>query len=149
MTLENWHLLTMAGIGFIILEILLPGFILMPIGLGFLATALAAVWVTDDTAILLILGANILVFLFFVRRFFQPSAEPTLATGADDMVGKTVVVVEEIDAAGLKGYVKLYGDLWRAIGPEGQTIAKGQTVTITAIDGNKVIVAPEARSGHS
>lgn len=143
MTLENWHLLTMAGLGFIILEILLPGFILMPIGLGFLATALAAVWVTDDTTILLILGANILIFLYVVRRFFQPDDKPVLATGADNMVGKDVVVIEQIDPAQQTGYVKLYGDRWRAIGPDNVVIAKGQTVTITAIDGNKVIVKPK------
>lgn len=142
MELENWHLLTLAGIGFIILEILVPGFILLPIGVGFLATALASLWVTDQTAILLILGANILIFLFVVRRFFQPSDAPTLATGVDDMVGKQAQVVEAIDGDKLTGYVKLYGDQWRAIGPSGTVIAKGQTVTITAIDGNKVIVAP-------
>lgn len=140
MTLENWHMLTLAGIAFIILEILVPGFILLPIGVGFLATALASLWITDDTTILLILGGNILLFLFLVRRFFQPSDEPTLATGADDMVGKKVVVVETIDDEQLTGYVKLYGDLWRAIGPKGAVIAKGETVTITAIDGNKVVV---------
>lgn len=142
MELENWHLLTLAGIGFIILEILVPGFILLPIGVGFLATALASLWVTDQTAILLILGANILVFLFVVRRFFQPSDAPTLATGVDDMVGKQAQVVETIDGDKLTGYVKLYGDQWRAIGPAGTVIAKGQTVIITAIDGNKVIVEP-------
>lgn len=142
MTIENWHLLTLAGMGFMILEIVAPGFILMPIGLGFLVTALASLWISDDTTLLLVLGANVLICLFVVRRFFQRDPNPPLATGADDMVGKRAVVTEAIAADGQSGYVKLYGDTWRAIGPQGSTIAKGQTVTITAIDGNKVIVAP-------
>ena len=140
--MENWQILCAVGLALVAAELATGGFVMLPMGVAFLLTAGAALWVPGWEWLLGILGVNaVLVFAFF-RKFvtsrFEVAAQPT---GAEAMIGKQALVTEAIRAVDNSGYVKLYGDSWKAVSREGRDIDVGAKVTIVGIDGNKVIVS--------
>lgn len=142
--METWHIIAAIGTVLIILEIFTPSFFMLPAGVAFLVTSFFATWVDDRTTLLGILAALLLVVYSICYRFIWPKLNRKIAaakTGVDAMVGKTAVVSEAITPDGMAGYVKLYGDVWRALADE--AIEVGARVTIIRTDGNKVIVARE------
>ena len=124
-----------------ILEIFSPGFIFLPIGVAALITAAFCPFFEAMTSQLVIFSINLVAIFFLFKKVIQPKVKSeSYSTGADAMIGKEAQVVEEISADGNQGYVKLYGDRWRAINVDNQKIETGQKVTIEKIDGNKVFV---------
>ena len=73
-----------------------------------------------------------------VRRFFSPRIVPT---NADRNLGKTGVVVEEIDNLNAKGQVKVGGIYWTARSENGAVIPVDTVITVKKIEGVKAIVA--------
>jgi membrane-bound serine protease (ClpP class) len=67
----------------------------------------------------------------FLRRY-------RLRSGPETLIGQTATVVDECAPL---GRVRLHGELWNARSRE--TIAEGETVRITAIDGLTLEVEPE------
>ncbi len=63
------------------------------------------------------------------------------STNADDLIGKEVVVQDEISKFN-PGSVKISGVIYQAILPENETdlVRSGEVVTIIAIKGNKIVV---------
>ncbi|MBQ9850931.1 MAG: NfeD family protein [Clostridia bacterium] len=66
--------------------------------------------------------------------------QKALPTNADRCIGQTAVVTERIDNIEGKGAVKVNGIVWTARSENGETIELDQTVTVTKIDGVKLIV---------
>lgn len=62
------------------------------------------------------------------------------ATNADKYIGQEAVVIEAIDNAAAKGMVKVGASKWTARAADDQPIPEGTHVTITAIEGVKLIV---------
>jgi membrane protein implicated in regulation of membrane protease activity len=128
-------------------ELLVTGFVLLPLGLAFLVTALVSVFVTSWAALLIILAiAEVGVFLVFKKYLRKYRGQTNLYTNAEGMVGQECVVLEPISIE-KGGYVKLYGDHWPARTTSQRTFQKGDRVVITKVEGNKVFVEPlnEAR----
>lgn len=129
------------GVVLIILEAVIPGFILLPIGLAFCLTALASLVVEDIGIQLLILAVNSVIIFLLSRRFVKRGAKsPQLMTNADALIGSEATVSEAVENDANAGYAKIFGDSWRAISADGSKISVGTKVTVTALDGNKVIV---------
>lgn len=139
-SLEAWQFYLSLGILFMGLEILAPGFVLFPIGVAFALTALFALKISSITVQLAILGVLLIAIFYLFRRFLPKEYHEKIKTGVDDLIGKTVVVEEAISDDGQHGYVKLYGDSWRALSKNEQEIAKGEKAVIVEVIGNKVIV---------
>lgn len=72
-----------------------------------------------------------------VKKMKQRGAEPT---NADRYIGKTAVVVTAIDNQNAEGMVKVDNQKWTARSESGEIIPEGATVTVTAIEGVKLIV---------
>lgn len=83
------------------------------------------------SAILLVLTRPLLKKLF--PRKFTP-------TNAELSVGKTAVVIEEIDTAQGKGRVRLNGVDWIAVSDDGDVIPTDTVVTVTEVRGAKLAV---------
>ena len=64
-------------------------------------------------------------------------------TNADAEVGKLAIVTEDIDNTGDHGRVRIGGVNWRARSDDGECIAKGASVRVTAIEGTTAFVAKE------
>ena len=108
-------------------------------------TAVAAQFTDSLAAQFFVLAVSSTLMMVLFRKYVHTKKEsPQQSTNIDSMVGKEAVVIEDIDNQKEKGYVKLYGDEWRAINLENTTVAKGERVVIEKIDGNKVLIRPKS-----
>ncbi|MBE6630296.1 MAG: NfeD family protein [Ruminococcaceae bacterium] len=71
------------------------------------------------------------------RKFLKPGNEKT---NVDAIIGKSCIVTEEIRNIDEVGEVKVGGLCWSARSEENRVIAVGETVTVTAVQGVKLIV---------
>ncbi len=140
MTFEAWHLFASAGIVLAILEVFAPGFILLPIGVAALLSAVFAGFVPDLTAQFAFFGTMDLVMFFAVRPIFLKKEKDALKTNVDSMVGAEAFVTKEIESDQRSGYVKLYGDEWEALSANGHKIEMDARIRIVRVEGNKVFV---------
>ena len=74
-----------------------------------------------------------------VKRIKVKKAE---ATNSDRYIGQEAVVIEAIDNNAAKGMVRVGATKWTARSADGSPIEEGATVTVTAIEGVKLIVKP-------
>ncbi len=140
--LSMWQALAIIGVVLIISELLVGGFVLLPIGLAFLVTAGFSAFITNWSELLTLLAfIEVGTFFIFKKYLGQFRVRTSIRTNAGGMVGQECVVVEPI-VVGESGYVKLYGDLWSARSCSQGDIKKGDHVVIVKIDGNKVVVEP-------
>lgn len=129
------------------LEIVAPGLVLLPFGLGAGVAAIAG-----------FLGApvpiQLLVFLVASFAFYlglRPLARrlggdaPTDGIGANRLIGITGVVLEPI-AAGETGLVRVDREEWRAESGVGTELPAGTSIRVTEVRGTRVVVVPEATS---
>ena len=75
-----------------------------------------------------------------VKKLRKRKAE---ATNADRYIGKTAIVLTEIDNDKAQGMVKVDNEKWTARSVNGEPIEEGTAVTITAIEGVKLMVEPK------
>ncbi len=75
----------------------------------------------------------------WVKRRFAPHTGPA-TIGVAGNVGRAVVVLETVDAAG--GRVRLGGETWSARSAAGVTLEVGTEARVVAIDGATAVVAP-------
>lgn len=73
------------------------------------------------------------------RRLKEKKAEPT---NADRNIGKEGAVITAIDNLAAAGQVKVGSSVWTARSQDGSVIPEGTRVTVTAIEGVKLIVKP-------
>ncbi|MBR3870891.1 MAG: NfeD family protein [Clostridia bacterium] len=64
----------------------------------------------------------------------------TIPTNADALIGKTAIVIEDIDNDETVGQVKVGGQIWSAYTEEGNFAKKGDKVTVKSISGVHLIV---------
>lgn len=139
--MEPWQTLAIAGVALIILEIFTPSFFMLPAGIAFLFTALLSPLLPGWSFILGLLAASLLVVYGVFYRYVWPRLKKRAPkTNASGMSGKIAVVTEPVRPDGTSGYVKLYGDSWRAISDRSFEI--GERVVILTTEGNKVVVGP-------
>ena len=72
-----------------------------------------------------------------VKRIKVKKAE---ATNADKYIGQSAVVIKAIDNAAAEGQVRVGSAVWTARSQTGDRIEAGVSVTVTAIEGVKLIV---------
>lgn len=72
-----------------------------------------------------------------VKRIKVKKAE---ATNSDRYIGQEAVVIQAIDNNAAKGMVRVGTTKWTARSADGSPIEEGATVTVTAIEGVKLIV---------
>lgn len=138
--ITSWQIFVSIGLILMALEMVIPGFIVFPMGLAFLLTG-AFVPLTQSLSVQLgILGVNlILVFGVLHRWNKRRTRKKVYLSNVSGMIGREVSVIEPISKES-PGYVKLYGDQWQAISLSGQEFGVGEKVMIESLDGNKVIV---------
>lgn len=145
MSLAAWHIWLVLGILCVIIEIFDPAFFFLSLGIGAILTALLSLapLVGQNVIIQVLIFAIIsfIAFLFMRKLGKKIHADTGDETNVYALKGKTGFVVRDIPADG-RGYVKLGGEEWTAIGIDGMAIVSGSKVEVTAIEGNKVVVRP-------
>ncbi len=90
---------------------------------------------------LAIFTVSSIVFLiltrFIVRKVKKKTHDPT----EEYDIGKTAIVIEDINNDINEGRAKLDGADWSARSANGSVILKGETVKVVRIDGSKLIVS--------
>ncbi len=144
--IQFWHWLAFGGlIG--VLEILVPGFVLIWLGLAaILVGLLLLVWpeLTFAYQLLAYAGFSVLsVFLWFywLKRGPVESDKPTLNRRAEQLIGRRAPVVDAIVNG--RGRIKLGDGTWAVAGPD---LPAGHLVEITGADGTLLQVRPADRN---
>jgi membrane protein implicated in regulation of membrane protease activity len=126
-----------AGIVMMLLEFLIPGFVIFFFGVGAILTALftwsGAIESTSLQFIVFIVTSILSLVLLRNkgRKYFRGNVSEAEEEGmlSDDIIGEKVIVSEEINPAKLTGKVELHGTMWNAVSDN--VIAAGELVEIT------------------
>lgn len=82
--------------------------------------------------------------LLITRPLVKRSARfQKTGTNADRYIGKTGIVIQEINNTLGEGQVNVLGSIWSARSEPDQVIAKDSSVFVKRIEGVKLIVSPE------
>lgn len=102
---------------------------------------LAAFGVKNITVQVIVFLAVSIILLIATRPIVKKHInKKSLPTNADRSIGQAAVVTEEINNLLGKGAAKINGIEWTARSENGDIIPEGTTVTVTKIDGVKLIV---------
>ena len=75
----------------------------------------------------------------FVKKFMN---KKNIATNAYSLIGKTGLVIQEIDNVKGIGQIKVGGEVWSAQSEDNSVIPVNTEIELTKIDGVKAIVKP-------
>ena len=141
MSIQMWWLWMVLAAILVVGEIFTAGFFLLWFGIG---AAVAGVLALLGLGAAWQWGSFVVVsgVLFGVSRRFAErfSAKQPPGIGADRLIGKTGVVLEDIDNASNTGRVRLDKEEWRAKSATGKIIATGSRVEVVRLDGTHVVV---------
>ena len=144
--MHAWHLWIIAGIIFVIIDMLLASFFIVCFGIGSIITAFIAFLGGGIVFQLLTFVVVTFISLFTLRPVFLKyfdKQDDGLKTNVDAIIGATGIVKEEIVNDENKGRVKIGGELWKAESENNENIGVGQKVKILSISGPKVTVRLE------
>lgn len=132
----------LVGVGFLVGEMLAPGFILVFFAAGSWIVAGTVFFLEDLTLTIqiIIFIVSSLVFLFTLRRYGLNTFKGDSKGGVDDEFSKTgqkAVVTEAIDQNGY-GEIQLNGTFWRATADV--SISKDQRVIVEGQESNNNLV---------
>ncbi len=129
----------------IILEIITVGFFIFWFAIGALFAMLVSFFTNNliiQTCIFLI-TSTLLIFVTkpFIKKFAVNNSE--IKTNIYSIIGKTGIVIKDINPEEGLGQVKIDGEVWSANANTTSNISKGTKVEVKNIKGVKVIVAPK------
>ena len=146
MVWEAWQIWIAVGLGLLVLEVFVPGFVLACLGLGSVGGAIAAYLEASFEIQLVVTALTALVAFVFLRPFALKmgfSGNERLS-GVDALLGRECVVTKAFDEASGLGRCKVDGDDWRAallIRGEASQATSGTIVVINKVESNTLIVS--------
>lgn len=143
---QVWIIL--AGI-FVIFEMVIPtDFLVFWLGIGAVITAVVSVFVDNITVQVAVFCISSIILILctkpLVRKFMKPSSN--VSTNVYSIIGKTGIVVSEIDPISGKGQVKIGKEVWAATTTNQEKIEKDTIIKVDSIDGVKAIVSLDKKS---
>lgn len=136
-----WIYWIVAVAAFSLIEALTPQFVTIWFAAGSAVAMIFALLGLPTVAQIIAFIVSSVIFLIITRPLYEKFAKnKQIATNADSLVGKTAVVVEDIDNDEGVGFVKVNGQIWSARTQNGETAVKGEKVEILCIEGVKLIV---------
>lgn len=139
-----WQIwLILAGV-FLIVEIMTVGFLIFWLSIGALLAMVVSFFTNNiiiQTSVFVISSA---ILILATKPFVQKFAnnKNAIQTNVYSTIGKTGMVIKEIDSINSTGQIKVDGEIWSAVGLDNMAILKGTEVEIKEIQGVKAIVAP-------
>lgn len=136
------------ALGFFIVEIMTPGFVLMWFGVGAIIAGLLDLLGIHDMFIqVIVFGITSIILVALSQTIFKNvlmrrSPGETLKTNMDAMIGKVGKVSEDINNEMSAGRVVVEGQDWLARSENDQRIAAGTRVKIVRFEGARLIVTP-------
>jgi membrane-bound ClpP family serine protease len=97
-----------------------------------------------DVLLIVIIAICAAAFIVFVIQRVVLAHRRRVATGREELVGRTAEVDIALEP---KGVVLVEGERWTAISEKGR-VAKGEEVIITKVDGLKLYVTKKEKGGN-
>lgn len=144
-----WQIwIILAGI-FIIFEMIIPtDFLIFWVGVAAALTSICSAFIDNITIQIAIFCISSILLIFctkpFVRKFTKNSTH--IQTNAYSIIGKKGLVISDIDPISGKGQVKVDNEVWSAKTNNSTIIPKDTLITVTAIEGVKVIVSADEKA---
>ena len=141
MGIKIWWIWMAIAAFFVIAEIFTMGFALLWFGIGAAVAGILALmgcglgW--QLASFIVISGVLFAVSRSFAEKFTKKQPP---GVGADRFVQEKGVVTEEIDNIKNTGRVRIGKDDWRADSDTDETIAAGEIVEVTRVDGTHLVV---------
>ncbi len=143
-------LFLVVGLGLSAAEIVAPGLVLLPFGVGAIIASLTGFLGADPLIqVVVFIVASAAVFLALrplARRLNESDQDEGI--GARRLVGARALVLEDIPAND-SGMVRIDREQWRAESIDDAMVPAGTTVTVTEVRGTRVMVTPETPPGIS
>ncbi len=141
---ESWRWIwVVAALAFGLGEMSTPGsFFLAPFGVGAAVAAVLAfadVSITVEWLAFVVVSVGCLFALRPLARRLDRDAGPVAGVGSRRLIGREGVVLEAIPAGDL-GVVRVDREEWRAVTADRTPLDAGAPVTITDVEGTKVVV---------
>jgi membrane protein implicated in regulation of membrane protease activity len=136
------------ALGFFIVEIMTPGFVLMWFGVGAIIAGLLDLFGVHNMFIqVIVFGITSIVLVTLSRTIFKNvfmhrSPGAGLKTNMDALIGKIGRVSEDIDNETSVGRVIIEGQDWLARSEDNRNISAGTRVSVVRFEGARLIVAP-------
>ncbi|MBP3708251.1 MAG: NfeD family protein [Clostridia bacterium] len=140
--------LILAGI-FVIFEMIIPtDFLIFWVGVGAAITSICSIFIDNITIQIGIFCISSVLLLFctkpFIKKFTKSSAD--MPTNAYSNIGKTGIVISDIDPISGKGQVKIGNEVWSAKSTNQEIIKKDTLIKVDSIEGVKVLVSVNEKS---
>lgn len=125
----------------LILEMFTITFLLFFPGVGaFLAFLTSLVTDSFGVQLFVFIVSSTLMIIFIRPIIAKLFKSKTVATNSSSLIGKTGIVLKDIEGTNTVGQVKVAGEVWSAICEENATIKKESKIIVEAIEGVKLIV---------
>ena len=141
MPIKIWYIWMIIAALFVVGEIFTAGFFLLWFGIGAAVAGLLALlglgfgW--QMGAFVLVSGILFVVSRRFAEKFTKKQPP---GIGADRVIGKAGMALEEIDNAKNTGRVRLKKEEWRADSETGEAIPVGSQVEVVRLEGTHLVV---------
>ena len=129
-----WEIFAIAGLVFLILEMLVPSMFFLNLAIAGFITAIAAIWVTGWIVLtILFVVLSILSILFLRPVLIKHKKDKEHETGMEaKYIGKIVKVTEPVNK--FSGAITIYDERWEARTDNDETIPAGTEVKIIKYD---------------
>lgn len=129
-----WEIFAIAGLVFVILEMVVPSLFFLNLAIAGFITALAAVWLTDWVILTLLFVALSIISILFLRPILvKKRTGKEQETGMEGKyIGKIVKVTEPVGK--YSGAITIYDERWEARTKGEETIPAGSEVKIIKYD---------------
>ena len=140
--------LILAGI-FVIFEMIIPtDFLIFWLGIGAAITSICSIFIDNITIQIGLFCISSVLLIFctkpFIKKFTKNSAN--MPTNAYSSIGKTGIVISDIDPISGKGQVKIGNEVWSAKSTNQEIIKKDTIIKVDSIEGVKVLVSVNEKS---
>ena len=138
-----WQFWLIAAGVFFVGEIITVGFLIFWLGIAALLTMIVSFFTSNliiQTAVFVMSSA---ILIFATKPLVNNiSKKETVPTNVFSIIGKSAIVIKDINCIDGTGQIKVNGEVWSAEGLNGIDIKEGSKVEIIEIKGVKAIVSP-------
>lgn len=138
-----WQIWLIAAGVFIIGEIITVGFLLFWLSIASLIAMVVSFFTSNVIIQMTVFVISSGLLIFATKPLVKKLAKKdSVSTNVYSIIGKTAIVIEDIDWASGTGQIKCDGEVWSAKTDEQIDIPTGSEVEIVSIEGVKAYVKP-------
>ena len=129
-----WEIFAIAGLGFLILEMLIPSMFFLNLAIAGFITAIIALWINNWITLTILFAIYANLSIAFLRPILiKNKKKKETETGMEGKyIGKIVKVIEPIDKS--SGAITIYDERWNARADVEEPIPAGSEVKIIKYD---------------